>query len=186
MGIPSPPAILLPDGALITPDIRDAERLQGFPESWTNTPHGATDGHRFNQRRRWLLVGNAVNVEVSKWVGKRLAEPRRYDGVDGVPLPRAAAWPAAAWFDGYQRYAADLSTWPVRRQRKPLASFLRYEGSPLSLRATSGFYGRICASSLRFKPGFKTAVAKHMDWMSRTAASVEADKGKHRSVAYAA
>src|SRR4051812_24746922 len=31
VGIPSPPAIWLPDGRFITPDIRDAERLQGFP-----------------------------------------------------------------------------------------------------------------------------------------------------------
>ncbi|MEB2353340.1 MAG: DNA cytosine methyltransferase, partial [Burkholderiaceae bacterium] len=30
IGIPSPPAILMPDGSLIKPDIRDGERLQGF------------------------------------------------------------------------------------------------------------------------------------------------------------
>lgn len=31
IGIPSPPAALLPTGRVVTPDIRDAERLQGFP-----------------------------------------------------------------------------------------------------------------------------------------------------------
>lgn len=31
IGIPSAPAILLPSGRVVTPDIRDAERLQGFP-----------------------------------------------------------------------------------------------------------------------------------------------------------
>src|SRR5262245_10374675 len=35
LGIPSPPAILLPTGEVIKPDIRDAERLQGFPQDWT-------------------------------------------------------------------------------------------------------------------------------------------------------
>lgn len=35
IGIPSPPAILMPDGRVIQPDIRDAERLQGFGENWT-------------------------------------------------------------------------------------------------------------------------------------------------------
>jgi DNA (cytosine-5)-methyltransferase 1 len=35
VGIASPPAILLPSGDVVTPDIRDAERLQGFPENWT-------------------------------------------------------------------------------------------------------------------------------------------------------
>ena len=35
VGIASPPAILLPDGRIVTPDIRDAERLQGFSPDWT-------------------------------------------------------------------------------------------------------------------------------------------------------
>jgi DNA (cytosine-5)-methyltransferase 1 len=35
IGIPSPPAILLPNGEIVTPDIRDAERLQGFRANWT-------------------------------------------------------------------------------------------------------------------------------------------------------
>lgn len=35
IGIPSAPAVLFPNGKLGTPDIRDAERLQGFPENWT-------------------------------------------------------------------------------------------------------------------------------------------------------
>ena len=35
IGIASPPAILLPNGQVITPDIRDAERLQGFEAGWT-------------------------------------------------------------------------------------------------------------------------------------------------------
>ena len=56
IGIPSPPAVLLPSGEVIKPDIRDAERLQGFPEDWTvaaNADNGRT-------ARRWALVGNAV------------------------------------------------------------------------------------------------------------------------------
>ena len=35
IGIPSPPAIWLPDGRIVTPEIRDAERLQGFEDDWT-------------------------------------------------------------------------------------------------------------------------------------------------------
>lgn len=35
VGIPSSPAILMPDGQVVMPDIRDAERLQGFPANWT-------------------------------------------------------------------------------------------------------------------------------------------------------
>ena len=35
IGIASPPAILLPDGRAVKPDLRDAERLQGFDADWT-------------------------------------------------------------------------------------------------------------------------------------------------------
>lgn len=167
MGIPSPPAILLPDRSLITPHILDAERLQGFPEGWTNVDGLTANGRQFNQRRRWLLTGNAVNVEVSKWLGARLASPRPYSGPLGTPLTAGDAWPVAAWFDGKTRYGISLSLWPVRRKRQPLAAFLRHPGAPLSWRATAGFYGRISASKLRFRPGFKEAVAAHLKTMEQ-------------------
>jgi DNA (cytosine-5)-methyltransferase 1 len=35
IGISSPPAIAFPDGTVASPDIRDAERFQGFPADWT-------------------------------------------------------------------------------------------------------------------------------------------------------
>ena len=70
VGIPSPPAIWMPDGTIVTPDIRDAERLQGFRANWTKPAEEV-------RRRgfRWKLVGNAVSVPVAKWIGDRLADP---------------------------------------------------------------------------------------------------------------
>jgi len=38
LGIPSSPAILLSNGEIVTPNIRDAERLQGFSADWTQLP----------------------------------------------------------------------------------------------------------------------------------------------------
>ena len=35
VGVASPPAIRLPSGVYVTPDLRDTERLQGFPADWT-------------------------------------------------------------------------------------------------------------------------------------------------------
>ena len=35
IGIPSPPAIVLPSGQIVLPDIRDAERMQGLEVDWT-------------------------------------------------------------------------------------------------------------------------------------------------------
>ncbi len=70
VGIPSPPAIWdSRDGSITTPDIRDAERLQGFDADWT-LPALAVEGVR--RGHRWKLVGNAVSVPVARWVGQRL------------------------------------------------------------------------------------------------------------------
>src|SRR5207249_4279742 len=69
LGIPSPPAILMPDGRIVTPDIRDAERLQGFTADWTSC---AVDNPEKRNGPRWKLVGNAVSVPVAEWLGRRL------------------------------------------------------------------------------------------------------------------
>lgn len=167
MGIPSPPAILLPDLSVITPHINDAERLQGFPAGWTDLEGIADEqsGRVFNKRRRWMLVGNAVNVAVSTWLGEQLLDYRPYDGDPGTPMGAGKTWPMAAWFDGQTRFAVPVGNRPVTRERQSLAQFLQYPGSPLSLRATAGFYSRICRSALRFKPGFKEAIAAHLQAM---------------------
>lgn len=166
MGIPSPPAILMPDLSVVTPDVRDAERLQGFPDGWTDLEGQVTGaGRPFNQRRRWMLVGNAVNVEVSTWIGEQLAESKSFEGDLGTPLEAGSPWPTAAWWDGRKRYAVAKATWPVSRPNRSLANFLQHPGNPLSIRATAGFYSRICASKLRFKAGFKPAIAAHLEKM---------------------
>ena len=41
----------------------ECERLQGFPDDWTE---GQADSHRYKQ------MGNAVTVNVIKWIGNRL------------------------------------------------------------------------------------------------------------------
>src|SRR5947208_3159878 len=69
IGIPSPPAILLPSGRIIKPDIRDAERLQGFRADWTRPAERVA-----RKGARWKLVGNAVTVTVAEWIGERLLD----------------------------------------------------------------------------------------------------------------
>src|SRR5207245_2191293 len=63
IGIASPPAIWMPNGKIVTPDISDAERLQGFPAGWTKRAQGKTS----RIGARWKLVGNAVSVPVARW-----------------------------------------------------------------------------------------------------------------------
>lgn len=160
LGIPSSPAVLLPNGHIVTPDIRDAERLQGFPVNWTDLP--SREAPRNHDRKRWALVGNAINVEVARWLGQQLRIRKAYKGPEGKPIGNGESFPQAAWFDGKNRFSVPLSPWPVNRKKRPLSEFLRYEGKLLSLRATQGFYSRASKSSLRFAKGFLPAVKRHL------------------------
>ena len=70
--------------------VEDAERLQGLPTGWTapcypitvpgvNPPRNIrlVNGAEaeYQGARRWDLLGNAVTVPVSRWLGERLASP---------------------------------------------------------------------------------------------------------------
>lgn len=166
IGIPSPPAIWDPRrGSITTPEIRDAERLQGFEEDWT-LPALESDGVK--RGHRWKLVGNAVSVPVAKWVGDRLARPGRIRAPAGRLLPRGVSWPRAAWGHGGDVFSVDVSMWPVRWSRPHLSDFLKFTGKPLSLRAAGGFLQRARSSTLSFEPGFLDAVADHLDRMRQS------------------
>lgn len=162
IGIPSPPAIWMrhSGGAIVQPEIRDAERLQGFPTDWTLPALGVKRG------ARWKLVGNAVAVPMARWVGERLKSPTPYDGTADRALGASDPWPDAAWGGAGRAFAAPLSRWPVTEPYQHLAEFLRYPTVPLSERATAGFLHRARASCLRFADGFLEAVAAHLETMT--------------------
>lgn len=163
VGVPSPPAIWLRNGSIETPDVRDAERLQGFPSGWTK-PGGTPD----RAGVRWKLLGNAVSVCVAAWIGRRLARPGECSDITGTRLERRDAWPLAAWNVGEGRFGANVSTWPTALELTPIDLFLRRHGKPLSARATAGFLKRFTASSLRSPhPGFAKALAAHFRKMTR-------------------
>jgi DNA (cytosine-5)-methyltransferase 1 len=47
----------------------ECERLQGFPDSWTNVPYRgkpAADGPRYK------ALGNSMAVPVMRWIGERI------------------------------------------------------------------------------------------------------------------
>ena len=92
IGIPSPPAILLPDGRVVTPDLRDAERLQGFPTNWTKPAERVA-----KKGARWKLVGNAVSVPAAAWLGRRFKRPGVPFEFDTHPMHGHRHWPTAAW-----------------------------------------------------------------------------------------
>jgi len=161
VGIPSPPAILMPDGVVIKPSIQDAERLQGFPEDWTKPAEGVAKASW-----RWSLVGNAVSAPVAAWIGRRLSAPGQYSRDRDRSLPGNRGWPKAARYDGTSRHEVAISTAPVWAARPPLHRFLHHPGTLLSAKATGGFLRRARASSLHFVDGFLEAVAVHLNRMT--------------------
>lgn len=157
IGIPSPPAILMPTGEVVTPDIRDCERLQGFEAGWTEPAETVA-----RRSIRWSLVGNAVTVDVVKWLGRMLCHPRPFSETDATPLPRKAKWPKAAWGRGSDRFAAALSGAPFVSEMVGLSQFLRFPTKALSAKGASGFLKRAREGGLRFPEGFLDAIERYV------------------------
>lgn len=157
VGIPSPPAILFESGEVAAPEIRDAERLQGFPAGWTEPARDVT-----RDSMRWRLLGNAVSVPVAHWLGERLTDPAGdYD--DSADAPVNGRWPTACWSLGDGRFASNVSDHPIRKRRPRIATFLRYDSKPLSRRAVTGFLRRADAGRLRYPDGFLDAIRRFRD-----------------------
>lgn len=164
IGIPSAPAIWMPDGRFVMPELRDGERLQGFPADWTKAADADRPGRANGPR--WKLVGNAVSVPVAQWLGERLRAPGPYDAAADRPLGASDRWPTAAWGGDGAAWQANVSAWPRHEPREHLATFLEHEPILLSPRATAGFLDRTRRSRLRFPPGFIESVERHLDRVS--------------------
>ena len=164
IGIPSPPAIWRPGtGRIATPDIHDAERLQGFPESWTTSADEAPTRGRTD---RWKLVGNAVSTPVAQWVGERLETREPYQAEDEAELGVGMRWPRAAWGRSGERRMVKRSMWPVAHPRPHLHDFLKHETKPLSERATAGFLSRAARGNLRIPEDLISECQQHLETIS--------------------
>ncbi len=159
LGIASPPAVWLPKSDFVGMiDIRDAERLQGFPQGWTNYSDAGIEAR---QSYRWRLVGNAVSTKLSEWVGKRLGQSK-VARFDTAPLDRTKAWPDAACGNASGTYTVRVSRWASNVKQKPLSSFLKHDLKPLSRRATEGFLRRtVDCSNVVYSEVFLASLRKH-------------------------
>ena len=145
IGIPSPPAILFPSGEVSMPDIRDAERLQGFPPDWTLPAEEVA-----RSSIRWRLVGNAVTVNAVSWIAQKIEKQQEYDFAhDTVLASDARIWPKAAWGFNGERMQSCASVFPASFRRSTLEQFLKFPRRPLSLKAAKGFMSRLQAGGLR-------------------------------------
>lgn len=161
LGIPSPPAIWIPGAGLghrlVLPSIEEAEELQGFSRGWTKAAATSSKG------ARWKLVGNAVTVGVSEWLGRRLLQQDEYDYSLGRRVLNER-WPLAAWGADGQVHESPVSMWPIRSSYTHLLDVVdEHQARPLSHRATAGFYSRMQKAHLRFDDRFRTDVSDHAD-----------------------
>lgn len=164
LGIPSPPGIwVVGTQSVVTPDIRDAERLQGFPEDWTRP---AVDEGGCRRGHRWKLVGNAVSVPVAEWLGRAFAQPAVYDGRADEAMGPNDRWPSAAWGFNGTAYRSTVSEWPVDVTMTPVLEFLKFPTKPLSFRATRGFLKRAGEGRLRFDARFLSELEAHKSAMA--------------------
>lgn len=143
IGIPSPPAIWSPSTDFFgTPDIRDAERLQGFCEDWTLPVSTLEKSKRGD---RWHLVGNAVCVNMSSWLAQSMLNPKPFDERLMKQFFRKQ-WPKAAYGHDGTVYEISVGTWPIDNRPIPLKDFLNYPLKPLTTRGLEGFFSRAIAS----------------------------------------
>ncbi len=50
----------------------ECERLQGFPDGWTDVPD--FDGKPMSDAQRYKQLGNSMAVPVMRWIGKRMLD----------------------------------------------------------------------------------------------------------------
>lgn len=158
IGIPSPPAIAFPNGIVGSPDIRDAERLQGFPEDWTKAAEEIT-----KPSARWKLVGNAVTVDVVAWIAGKLFNPTTYDAINDKELDEGQKWSNAGWGCKGKRYMSASSLYPVGREEESLSTFLKYPCKELSYKAAKGFESRLNAGRVHCPQFFRDAIHEYVE-----------------------
>lgn len=161
IGIPSPPAIAFPDGEVSSPDIRDAERLQGFPPDWTLPAEEVT-----KPSNRWKLVGNAVTVNTVEWIANKILSPQKYDYSKDLDLIIKKSWPKSAWgIDGIRKESV-AGKYPSDTNRASLIEFLQFPRKPLSLKAAKGFQKRLYEGGMHAPQYFKEAIQHHIEQLS--------------------
>ena len=153
LGIPSPPAVLFPDGEVLTPSLSACERLQGFECGWTDVPGDAS-----KKGARWRMVGNAVSVPVARWVAGRLREPGTLLKFEESLLAEYRRWPNAAWNVDGKRVSVVASDRPVPVPTPSISTFRDATWNRLSDRALDGFIGRAETGGLRMPDGFLNAL----------------------------
>ena len=155
LGIPSPPAVLFPDGEVLTPSLQSCEELQGFPAGWTDMV-----GRDRGRNPAWRLLGNAVSIPVARWVAERIKTPGTVSDFVQTTIEPGDRWPEAGWNVGAGRVGIAASDKPVAKKAPSISVFRDPSWSRLSNRAMDGFIGRAEEGGLRMPANFLDTLRK--------------------------
>ena len=155
LGIPSPPAVLFPDGEVLTPSLQSCEKLQGYPEEWTSVVGGHT-----GRNPEWRMIGNAVSVPVARWLGEQINTPGTALVFDEVEIKQGHRWPNAGWNVGQGRVGIVAGDKPVETRTPSISTFRDSSWSRLSDRALDGFIKRAHEGGLRMPENFLDTLRK--------------------------
>ena len=164
LGIPSPPAVLFPDGEVLTPSLRSCEELQGFPRGWTDVVR-----ENMGRNPEWRLVGNAVTVPVARWVAERIKAPGPTLNFKEIKIECGARWPNGGWNVGKGRVGIAACEKPVAALVPSISQFRDSSWSRLSDRAMNGFVGRAEEGGLRMPVNFLDTLRRAKRKVSRMA-----------------
>ncbi len=136
--------------------------MQGFPAGWTQPAEGLSA----RKGPRWKLVGNAVSVGVSEWLGRRLREPG--DPIlEGGAKQEGARWPTAAFGAKGKVWGVNLSLWPTCEPYQHLSDVVDIDlAQSLSARGAAGFLSKAHRGTLRFAEGFLDDISEHAAHMN--------------------
>lgn len=151
----------MPNGSVVCPDIRDAERFQGFPINWTQSAEQIA-----RPSIRWRLVGNAVTVDVVSWIAQKIICPSHYFVLLDKELKNGSKWPTAAYSRNGKRYISNATQFPKYREEISLLNFLQFEGKPLSEKATNGFLNRLNSGTVKCPIFFKHSIEQYANTFS--------------------
>jgi DNA (cytosine-5)-methyltransferase 1 len=117
-----------------------------------------------------------VSVGVADWLVGRLLKPGS-PTIESERMESVDRWPTSAYGENGCIWKYDASFFPIQKKYRHLTDLLRKgDVTPLSKRATKGFFSRTQRASLRFDPDFIRDLDVHISFLEDAEADEKSDQ----------